>query len=143
MELPKSAKEEPSEQTKETVIPNNRRLKNKASDNGIRDNSEEGFGKSRCDLIATQDHPTTSEVLIDTATPSQANWKIWCQKWNPLQWGYILKVSEERIVSAERKAGLLSKLTFHWMTPLIVVGRSIPILQFFYPNFGMVQGKDA
>ena len=42
---------------------------------------------------------------------------------NPLRWGGIPKVPDERLVSREYQAGFFSKLTFQWMTPLMSVSR--------------------
>lgn len=46
----------------------------------------------------------------------------WHSKLNPLRWGGMPPVPEEPIPSPEYEAGLLSKLTFHWINPLMITG---------------------
>ncbi|KAI5461810.1 P-loop containing nucleoside triphosphate hydrolase protein [Mariannaea sp. PMI_226] len=48
--------------------------------------------------------------------------KNWYTDINPLRWGDIPKVPEEREVSPEYRAGFLSRLTFQWMTGLMTTG---------------------
>ncbi|TWU73782.1 hypothetical protein ED733_003923 [Metarhizium rileyi] len=48
--------------------------------------------------------------------------KPWYKQANPLRWGRTAPVPRERSVSPEYNAGFFSKLTFQWMTPLMVTG---------------------
>jgi len=48
-------------------------------------------------------------------------------KLNPLKWGKMPPVPKEREVSREYTAGLLSKITFQWMSPLMNVGYRRPL----------------
>lgn len=41
--------------------------------------------------------------------------------WNPLRWQRAPPVPAERSVSGEAKAGVLSQITFSWMTDLMTV----------------------
>ncbi|KAI0019610.1 ATP-binding cassette transporter protein YOR1-like protein [Xylariomycetidae sp. FL0641] len=43
-------------------------------------------------------------------------------KTNPLRWGAIPPVPDERTVSPEHKASFFSRLTFHWVAPMMRVG---------------------
>ena len=48
-------------------------------------------------------------------------------RFNPIRRLYrVPPVPEERTASREKKAGLLSKLTFQWMSPLMTVCRLLP-----------------
>lgn len=47
--------------------------------------------------------------------------KPWYGKLNPLRWGRVPNVPDERTVSGEYGANWLSLLTFEWMTPLMMV----------------------
>ncbi|KAH6645344.1 ABC transporter family protein [Truncatella angustata] len=55
---------------------------------------------------------TTAEVI-------QPQTKPWYKTPNPLRWGGIPPIPDERIVSPEHKAGYLSMLTFSWITPMM------------------------
>lgn len=56
-----------------------------------------------------------------TAEVTQPQTKPWYRTPNPLRWGGIPPIPDERIVSPEYKAGFLSLLTFDWITPMMVV----------------------
>lgn len=47
--------------------------------------------------------------------------KPWYKQPNPMRWGKIPPIPEERKVSGEHNAGFFSKLIFHWMGPLMNV----------------------
>ncbi|KAI9764254.1 MAG: hypothetical protein M1839_005970 [Geoglossum umbratile] len=51
----------------------------------------------------------------------------WYRRLNPLTWGPRPLVPEERRVSPEYKASILSVLTFQWMAPLMKVGYRRPL----------------
>ncbi|PVI00243.1 hypothetical protein DM02DRAFT_527341 [Periconia macrospinosa] len=53
--------------------------------------------------------------------------KKWYKRVNPLKWGKKPPIPEKREVSAEYRAGFLSRLTFQWMAPLMVVGYKRPL----------------
>ncbi|POS84754.1 hypothetical protein EPUL_003663 [Erysiphe pulchra] len=48
--------------------------------------------------------------------------KSWLEKLNPIRRGAIPSVPKERSVTKEYNAGLISRLYFHWMTPLMATG---------------------
>jgi ATP-binding cassette, subfamily C (CFTR/MRP), member 1 len=59
---------------------------------------------------------------VDTTVEvTQPQTKPWYRTPNPLRWGGIPPIPDERIVSPEYKAGFLSLLTFDWITPMMVV----------------------
>lgn len=65
------------------------------------------------------------QLRVSATTPEEAaHKKPWYKKTNPLRWGGIPPVPEEKIVSREGMAGFWSKLTFNWMTPLMTVSGS-------------------
>lgn len=66
---------------------------------------------------ATSHHPTGDE---------KAN-KSWSQKLNPLRWGGISPVPEERETSHEFNASWLSKLFFTWQGPIMRTGYKRPL----------------
>ncbi|KAF1965754.1 multidrug resistance-associated protein 5 [Bimuria novae-zelandiae CBS 107.79] len=53
--------------------------------------------------------------------------KKWYKRLNPLKWGAKPPIPETRLPSREYSAGLLSRLTFQWMAPLMVVGYKRPL----------------
>lgn len=53
--------------------------------------------------------------------------KKWYKKMNPLKWGSKPPVPESRSPSREYSAGIFSRLTFQWMSPLMVVGYKRPL----------------
>ena len=77
------------------------------------------------DLQKTQSHATHDGLATRASTedlPPGA--KKWYKTPNPLRWGQVPPVPDTREVSREYKAGMLSKITFQWMAPLIRVGRT-------------------
>lgn len=78
-------------------------------------------------LAATKSYATDTSVATTMAAAAPRTGaaaqgpRTWRQRLNPLRWGRIPEVPEERIVSREYGASLLSKLTFEWMTPLMTV----------------------
>jgi len=51
----------------------------------------------------------------------------WYRKYNPLRWGPIPELPKDRVVSREYNANFFSKLTFHWMGPLMSAGYQRPL----------------
>ncbi|GKT84693.1 ABC transporter family protein [Colletotrichum tofieldiae] len=93
------------------------------------DKAEEKDGGSEFDekrvrpeLKSTKSHATDTSVATTSATRRQPESKPWYKTPNPLKWGGIPPVPEERIVSREHKAGFFSLLTFQWMAPLMSAG---------------------
>lgn len=73
-------------------------------------------------LNATKSNATdASQLTLAPSTVPPPPSKPWYKQRNPLRWGRIPPVPEERIVSREHDAGFFSKLTFQWMTPLMTV----------------------
>lgn len=66
-----------------------------------------------------------SEELSSTKSSTVVR-KKWYKRLNPLKWGKKPPVPETREVSAEYRAGLLSRITFQWMAPLMVVSSTLP-----------------
>lgn len=82
-------------------------------------------GEDDNNLAQTRSNATDASVRT-TATELQPKNLPWHKKLNPLKWGGVPPVPEERIVSREHGASFFSKLVFNWMTPLMTV--SFPIL---------------
>lgn len=82
------------------------------------DNDEK---KVRHELKSTKSYATDASVATTTATRRQPESKPWYKTPNPLKWGGIPPVPDEKIVSREYKAGFFSLLTFQWMAPLMSV----------------------
>ncbi|KAK8149486.1 hypothetical protein G3M48_006795 [Beauveria asiatica] len=75
------------------------------------------------ELTAIQTNATNASVgTTATGLPPQEK-KTWKQKLNPLRWGAIPEIPQERIVSREYGASVFSKLFFNWMTPLMTANR--------------------
>ncbi|KAK6080243.1 ABC transporter [Seiridium cupressi] len=72
----------------------------------------------------TQSHATDVSVLTRTTTGASAppKSKPWYKQLDPLKWGKIPPVPKERGESKEYQAGFFSRLTFHWMAPLMNTG---------------------
>lgn len=78
-------------------------------------------GHEENELTATQTNATDASVgTTATGLPPQEK-KTWKQKLNPLRWGGIPEIPQERIVSREYGASIFSQLFFNWMTPLMTV----------------------
>ena len=76
----------------------------------------------REELKHTQSHATdTSAITRTTTRTSVPAKKPWHKRLNPLLWGSIPPIPKEREVSREYGANFFSKLTFHWMAPLMSV----------------------
>ncbi|KAI1503509.1 P-loop containing nucleoside triphosphate hydrolase protein [Biscogniauxia marginata] len=78
----------------------------------------------REELNRTQSYATDASAVTRTTTRSSAppQPRKWYKTPNPLRWGSIPPVPKERVPSNEYKAGFFSRLTFHWMAPLMNVG---------------------
>ncbi|XDG02068.1 hypothetical protein ABKA04_001683 [Annulohypoxylon sp. FPYF3050] len=77
----------------------------------------------REELKHTQSRATdTSTITRTTTRTSVPAKKPWYKKINPLLWGPVPPVPQEREVSREYGAGFFSRLTFQWMAPLMSVG---------------------
>lgn len=74
----------------------------------------------REEIRRTQSTATDSSALTRTTTGPTAipKSKPW---YDPLKWGKIPPIPEERGESTEYKAGFWSRLTFQWMAPLMNV----------------------
>ncbi|KAK2024466.1 ABC transporter [Colletotrichum zoysiae] len=93
------------------------------------DKTDEEDGGSQFDekrprpgLKATKSHATDTSIATTTATRRQPESKPWYKTPNPLRWGGIPPVPEEKILSREYKAGFFSLLTFQWMAPIMSAG---------------------
>lgn len=76
----------------------------------------------REELKHTQSRATdTSTITRTTTRTSVPAKKLWYKKINPLLWGPVPPVPQEREVSREYGAGFFSRLTFQWMAPLMSV----------------------
>ncbi|KAM0251495.1 hypothetical protein ACHAQJ_008163 [Trichoderma viride] len=79
-------------------------------------------------LAATKSYATDASAATTSAAVQYAA-KPWYKKVNPMRWGGIPEIPEERTVSREYQAGFFSKLTFQWMTPLMTTGYKRPLEQ--------------
>ena len=80
----------------------------------------------REELNRSQSYATDTSALTRTTTRQSAPTpprKPWYKTPNPLRWGSIPPVPKEPQVSREYHAGFFSRLTFHWMAPLMSVSR--------------------
>jgi ATP-binding cassette, subfamily C (CFTR/MRP), member 1 len=79
-------------------------------------------GKARAqrpDLDRTKSAAT--DATATTVAPSLPEPKPWYKQPNPLRWGSIPPVPEERVPCPEHKAGFFSSLTFHWIAKMMTV----------------------
>lgn len=79
-------------------------------------------------LNLTKSHATDASATTQaTAPPSvRAPDRKWHQKLNPLRWGAVPPVPDERQPSPESTASFLSLVTFNWMGSLMTVRSSTP-----------------
>jgi hypothetical protein len=78
----------------------------------------------REELKRAQSYATDTSELTRTTTRASvpaASKKPWYKTPNPLLWGPVPPVPKERLESREASAGFFSRLTFHWMAPLMDV----------------------
>ncbi|TQV91051.1 ABC metal ion transporter [Cordyceps javanica] len=74
------------------------------------------------ELTVTQTNATDASVgTTATGLPPQEK-KTWKQKLNPLRWGGVPEIPQERIISREYGASIFSQVFFNWMTPLMTTG---------------------
>ena len=92
------------------------------SDSRRNDNGQDKDDDNGSDLAQTRSNATDASART-TAIELQPQNLPWYKKLNPLKWGGVPPVPDERIVSREHGAGFFSKLTFTWMTPLMTVSR--------------------
>ncbi|KAI0157470.1 P-loop containing nucleoside triphosphate hydrolase protein [Xylariaceae sp. FL1272] len=79
----------------------------------------------RDELKRTMSHATDTSIITRTTTRASvpaAPKKPWYKTPNPLKWGSVPPVPKEKGESGEARAGFLSRLTFHWMGPIMDVG---------------------
>ena len=84
--------------------------------------------EKRAELGRMKSYATGTSAASTTPT-THANYKQkpWYKQPNPLRWGKIPPVPQERKVCPEHKAGFFSLLFFQWMAPLMTVSlRSYP-----------------
>jgi hypothetical protein len=82
---------------------------------------------SRVNLSRTQ---SATSAFTDVSEDSEPKSSIRRRKWyrtNPLKWGPRPPVPKEREVCPEYTAGILSRLTWQWMQPLMNVGYKRPL----------------
>ncbi|PGH16379.1 hypothetical protein AJ80_05229 [Polytolypa hystricis UAMH7299] len=73
---------------------------------------------------------TTKAVLPQDSTaghPPAKDRKRWYRRLNPLRWGGIPPLPEQRQVSPEYGASWYNQITFNWMTPVMRVGYQRPL----------------
>ena len=63
----------------------------------------------------------TSNLTNESRSPQSTNHRSWYHRLNPLKSRKAIPVPEERVVSREYGANLLSLLTFQWMYPVMKV----------------------
>lgn len=78
---------------------------------------------------ATDVSTTTQATSHHPGADGIATKKIWSQKLNPLKWGPVPPVPQEREVSLEYRANFFSKLFFSWQGSLMRVGYKRPLEQ--------------
>ncbi|KAH8664304.1 P-loop containing nucleoside triphosphate hydrolase protein [Xylariales sp. PMI_506] len=78
----------------------------------------------REEIQRTQSHATDASGITRTTTRTSvpAKSKPWYKQPNPLRWGKIPPVPQERAPSREYSAGFFSRLTFQWMAPFMDTG---------------------
>ncbi|KAG4425965.1 hypothetical protein IFR04_000909 [Cadophora malorum] len=80
--------------------------------------------EKRPHIDRTKSHATTTSAFStnDSQIDGQEKNKPWHKKLNPLRWGQVPPVPEERTVSREYTASFLSQVYFQWVAPIMSVG---------------------
>ncbi|KAH7318562.1 ABC transporter family protein [Stachybotrys elegans] len=105
------------------ILPADKEKDAVASDDTDAGDEDEESRPQKPHLTATKSYVTENSVIDDVPSlAGQAEKKPWYKNLNPFRWGAPPPVPEERLESRESSAGLLSKLTFQWMAPLMVAG---------------------
>ncbi|KND93889.1 Oligomycin resistance ATP-dependent permease YOR1 [Tolypocladium ophioglossoides CBS 100239] len=89
----------------------------------------DGHGTRDAALAPTRSCATDASAATAATAAPELKPRKWYSRVNPLRWGGIPRVPDERIVSREYRAGFFSKLTFQWMTPLMTTGYKRPLEQ--------------
>tara|TARA_R110002060_G_scaffold48190_2_gene59163 strand:- start:849 stop:1412 length:564 start_codon:yes stop_codon:yes gene_type:complete len=87
--------------------------------------------EKRPHIDRTKSHATTTSAFStnDSQIDGQEKNKPWHKKLNPLRWGQVPPVPEERTVSREYTASFLSQVYFQWVAPIMSVSCSSTCLQ--------------
>mgnify|MGYP006949400538 CR=1 FL=1 len=72
-------------------------------------------------LTTTKSYATGTSAASGQAPTEEPVKRSWISKINPLRWGPVPPIPEEKAVSKEHGAGWWGKLTFSWMAPLMTV----------------------
>jgi ATP-binding cassette subfamily C (CFTR/MRP) protein 1 len=64
---------------------------------------------------------------VSTTKSTTKGKKRWYKRANPLKWGSKPPIPQTRMVSPEYSASFFSRLYFHWMNPLMIVGYKRPL----------------
>ena len=105
------------------------------SDSDSNNEKEKGNAttETRQDFHRTRSYATDASATTQATSHHLADEnrikKLWYRKVNPLRWGKVPPVPEEREVSHEHKASFLSQLFFAWQGPLMVTGYKRPLQQ--------------
>ncbi|KAK3995102.1 P-loop containing nucleoside triphosphate hydrolase protein [Cladorrhinum sp. PSN332] len=84
-------------------------------------------GGKRNELNRMKSYATATSVTSAAPTGNITVQKPWYKQPNPLRWGKIPRVPDERVVCPEYKAGFFGKLAFSWMGPLMTTGYKRPL----------------
>jgi hypothetical protein len=91
--------------------------------------------RSSLDRIRSTATDASATTQATTTLPTHKKGNKWYHNINPLRWGAVPPLPDERQPCPEHKAGFFSLLTFQWMTPLMTVrdrtnpGHSLPLLR--------------
>jgi hypothetical protein len=82
---------------------------------------EKGHGLRAARTVTQTTATTTSAAALESPITHPTGTKPWYDKLNPFKRGEASAVPAERTISREYGASLLSRLTFHWMAPIMKV----------------------
>lgn len=125
---PLAASVQPNDTAPETVSVNKDEILSH-DDDGPSSSDEKPHRSSPPDLKHTKSHATDVSVTPSTTASQRPVKKPWYKTPNPLRWGAIPPVPEERLESREYKAGFFSLVAFQWMAPLMTAGYKRPLEQ--------------
>ncbi|KAK3944182.1 P-loop containing nucleoside triphosphate hydrolase protein [Diplogelasinospora grovesii] len=91
------------------------------------ESGEDGEKRRRPQLNLVKSYATGTSAVSAASEREKPEQKPWYKQPNPLRWGKIPPVPEERKVSPEYKAGFFNLLFFQWMGPLMQTGYKRPL----------------
>ncbi|KAH8809406.1 ABC multidrug transporter-like protein [Xylogone sp. PMI_703] len=96
-------------------------------DDSEKDPEKDAEQAKTANLELTRSYATSALTRTDSHVDVAAQKKPWYKNPNPLRWGKIPPVPEQRGVSREYQASFLSMVYFQWISPIMTTGYKRPL----------------